>query len=96
MELIFFIPQLKQIPIFCTILFNNKNEAMDRKLEHLNLAKLKSFYTLETQKDPDENSIEFHNWALLKTTIASHNLLIDILNAQNGNAEFQEIIIRDL
>lgn len=69
---------------------------MDRKLEHLNLGKLKSFYTLETQKDPEENTGEFRDWALLKTMIASHNLLIDILNGQNGNADFQEVIIRDL
>jgi len=69
---------------------------MDRKLEHLNLVKLKSFYMLETQKNPEENLTEFHNWALLKTAIASHNLLVDILNGQSGSQEFQEIIIRDL
>ncbi|MFT3705754.1 MAG: hypothetical protein QM802_25520 [Agriterribacter sp.] len=69
---------------------------MDRKLEHLSLAKLKGFYTLETQKNPDENSREFHDWATLKTLIASHNLLIDMLNNQSGDAEIHEVIIRDL
>lgn len=59
---------------------------MERKLEHLNIDKLKAKYQVETNKDPEDDAQTFQNWALLNTLIASHNLLIDMLNRQRVSA----------
>lgn len=56
---------------------------MERKLEHLNIDKLKAKYQLETKKNPDEDVPSFQSWALMDTVIAAHNLLIDILNGRD-------------
>lgn len=57
---------------------------MDRKLEHTSIEKLKSAYTLETGKNPETDVKDFREWATLKTSIAAHNFLIDLINLKAG------------
>lgn len=57
---------------------------MERKLEHLSIDKLKAKYKVETKKNAEDDMHSFHNWAVLNTVVAAHNLMIDMLNDRMG------------